>query len=69
MSEATPSKKFISWNVNGFRSILKKGFMEWLEEADPDVLNLQEIRCEWDEVDLFAGFLPRARRAMPVPPR
>lgn len=44
--------KFISWNVNGFRAVLKKGFMEWLEAADPDVLNLQEIRCEWEEVDL-----------------
>ena len=46
--------KFISWNVNGFRSVLKKGFMEWLEEADPDVLSLQEIRCEWEEIDLEA---------------
>ena len=44
--------RFYSWNVNGFRSVLKKGFMDWLEEADPDVLSLQEIRCEWDEVDL-----------------
>ncbi len=44
--------KFISWNVNGFRSVLKKGFMDWLEAADPDVLNLQEIRCEWDEIEL-----------------
>jgi exodeoxyribonuclease III len=44
--------QFYSWNVNGFRSILKKGFMDWLEGAEPDVLNLQEIRCEWEEVDL-----------------
>lgn len=44
--------KFISWNVNGFRSVLKKGFMEWLEAADPDVLSLQEIRCEWEEIEL-----------------
>jgi exodeoxyribonuclease-3 len=44
--------KFVSWNVNGFRAVLKKGFMDWLEEADPDVLNIQEIRCEWEEVDL-----------------
>ncbi|MBS1767453.1 MAG: exodeoxyribonuclease III [Acidobacteria bacterium] len=43
--------KFVSWNVNGFRAVLKKGFMDWLEAADPDVLNLQEIRCEWDEID------------------
>jgi len=44
--------KFYSWNVNGFRSVLKKGFMDWLEEAEPDVLSLQEIRAEWEEVDL-----------------
>lgn len=43
---------FYSWNVNGFRAVLKKGFMDWLEETEPDVLNLQEIRCEWEEVDL-----------------
>ena len=44
--------RFYSWNVNGFRSVLKKGFMDWLEEAEPDVLSLQEVRCEWEEVDL-----------------
>jgi exodeoxyribonuclease-3 len=44
--------QFYSWNVNGFRSVLKKGFMDWLEEAEPDVLSLQEIRCEWEEADL-----------------
>ncbi|MCL1908344.1 MAG: exodeoxyribonuclease III [Holophagaceae bacterium] len=44
--------RFFSWNVNGFRAALKKGFMDWLEESDPDVLCLQEIRCEWDEIDL-----------------
>ncbi len=40
-----------SWNVNGFRSVLKQGFMEWLEQVDPDVLSLQEIRAEWEQVD------------------
>lgn len=44
--------RFYSWNVNGFRAVLKKGFMDWLETADPDVISLQEIRCEWEEVDL-----------------
>jgi exodeoxyribonuclease-3 len=43
---------FVSWNVNGFRAVLKQGFMDWLEQADPDVLNLQEIRAEWAEVDM-----------------
>lgn len=46
--------RFYTWNVNGFRAALKKGFMDWLEETDPDVLSLQEIRCEWEEVDLAA---------------
>ena len=44
--------RFYSWNVNGFRSVLKKGFMDWLEETEPDALSLQEIRSEWEEVDL-----------------
>jgi exodeoxyribonuclease-3 len=44
--------KFFSWNVNGFRAVLKSGFMDWLETADPDVLSLQEIRADWDQVDL-----------------
>jgi exodeoxyribonuclease-3 len=44
--------RLYSWNVNGFRSVLKKGFMDWLEETEPDVLSLQEIRCEWEEADL-----------------
>ena len=47
-----PTLKCYSWNVNGFRSILGKGFMDWLEAADPDLLNLQEIRAQWDELDL-----------------
>lgn len=44
--------RFFSWNINGFRAALKKGFMDWLEDADPDVLCLQEIRCEWNEIDM-----------------
>jgi exodeoxyribonuclease-3 len=44
--------RFYTWNVNGFRAALKKGFMDWLEAADPDVISLQEIRCEWEEIDL-----------------
>ncbi len=44
--------KYISWNVNGFRAVLKKGFLSWLENEDPDVLCLQEIRAEWEELEL-----------------
>jgi exodeoxyribonuclease-3 len=42
--------RLISWNVNGFRSVLKKGFLDWLVLENPDVLSLQEIRCEWEEL-------------------
>lgn len=44
--------KFFTWNVNGFRAVLKAGFMDWLEAADPDVLCLQEIRAQWEQIDL-----------------
>ncbi len=43
--------KITSWNVNGFRSALKAGFLDWFEAEDPDVLSLQEIRVEWGELD------------------
>ena len=38
-------QKLISWNVNGLRSVARKGFHAWLEVAQPDVLSLQEIRA------------------------
>ena len=37
--------KLITWNVNGLRSVLKKGFLGWLAAARPDVLCLQEVRA------------------------
>lgn len=43
--------KIYSWNVNGFRAVLTKGFLDWLRKADPDVINLQEIRAEWSQVE------------------
>ncbi len=43
--------RLVSWNVNGMRSALGKGFLRWLARADPDVLSLQEIRCEWEQLE------------------
>jgi exodeoxyribonuclease-3 len=40
-----------SWNVNGLRAILGKGFLEWLEETQPDVLCLQEIKARPEQLD------------------
>ena len=43
--------KFISWNVNGLRSILKKNFLEFLKKERPDVLCVQEIKCGAENVE------------------
>ena len=43
----------LSWNVNGIRAVHRRGFLDWLAEAAPDILCLQETRAE--EVQLPAG--------------
>ena len=37
--------RLISWNVNGIRAAHKKGFLEWFESEQPDVLCLQETKA------------------------
>lgn len=44
--------KIISWNVNGIRSILKKGFMDFIHAYNPDILCLQETKASQDDVSL-----------------
>lgn len=39
-------KKIYSWNVNGVRSVLGKGLNEFIKQYSPDVLCLQETKCE-----------------------
>ncbi|MFN3407844.1 MAG: exodeoxyribonuclease III [Limisphaerales bacterium] len=43
--------KLISWNVNGLRAVLKKNFLEFLADENPDVLCLQETKCSPDDVE------------------
>jgi len=38
--------RIISWNVNGIRACLKKGFEDFVREYDPDILCLQEIKAD-----------------------
>jgi exodeoxyribonuclease-3 len=40
-----------SWNVNGIRAAARKGFLDWLGEAQPDVLCLQEIKAQPEQLD------------------
>jgi exodeoxyribonuclease-3 len=42
--------KIISWNVNGFRSVYKKGFLEWLTESNADIVCLQEIKAHEEQL-------------------
>ncbi|HXC06653.1 MAG TPA: exodeoxyribonuclease III [Bacteroidia bacterium] len=44
--------KIISYNVNGIRSAISKGWIEWLKAADPDVVCLQEIKANEEQLDL-----------------
>jgi exodeoxyribonuclease-3 len=42
--------KIISYNVNGIRAAISKGFFTWLEQANPDVICLQEIKAMKEQV-------------------
>ena len=44
--------KIISYNVNGIRAAISKGFLQWLVQADPDIICLQEIKAMEDQVPL-----------------
>ncbi len=46
-------KKIISYNVNGIRAAIKKGFLEWLRSAQPDILCIQETKAQPDQIPLF----------------
>lgn len=44
--------KLISWNVNGLRACLNKGFAEFVAQSDADVVCLQEVRALPEQVEL-----------------
>ena len=44
--------KIISYNVNGIRAAIKKGFIEWLKNSNTDVICIQEIKANADQLDL-----------------
>jgi|TARA_R110002020_G_scaffold32412_4_gene99688 exodeoxyribonuclease III len=44
--------KIITYNVNGIRAALKKGLLDWIKQADPDVLLLQETKAHKEQVDV-----------------
>jgi exodeoxyribonuclease-3 len=46
--------KIISYNVNGIRAAMKKGFVGWLQKANPDVICIQETKANEDQVEVEA---------------
>lgn len=44
--------KIISYNVNGIRAAIRKGFLDWLVAVSPDVVCLQEIKANEEQLDL-----------------
>ena len=51
-TEKLSMKKMISWNVNGLRACLGKGFLEYVKESDADVFCIQESKCQEGQVEL-----------------
>jgi len=45
--------KIISYNVNGIRSVINKGFYEWIEQENPDVICLQETKAQPEQIDIL----------------
>ena len=49
--------KLYSWNVNGLRACMTKGFAEFLQEAAPDIICLQETKMQREQADfVFPGY-------------
>ena len=49
--------KIISWNVNGFKSIIEKGFLDEIMSQDPDILCLQEVKStEIPEIENYISY-------------
>lgn len=44
--------KLISWNINGIRSVIKKGFLDFIKEHNPDIICLQEVKAEQHQAKL-----------------
>ena len=51
-TEKLSMKKMISWNVNGLRACLGKGFLEYLKESDADIFCIQESKLQEGQVEL-----------------
>lgn len=45
--------KILSYNVNGIRAAITKGFLDWLQAANPDIICLQEIKATQEQIPVL----------------
>src|SRR5690606_2320936 len=45
--------KILSYNVNGIRAAISKGFLDWLQAANPDIICLQEIKAVESQIPVL----------------
>ena len=45
--------KLISWNVNGLRAVINKGFMDFFKKADADIFCVQETKMQEGQLELI----------------
>ena len=50
--------KIISWNVNGIRAAINKGFYSSMSKVNPDIICLQETKAHKDQVNLILNDYP-----------
>ncbi|RLD60714.1 MAG: exodeoxyribonuclease III, partial [Bacteroidetes bacterium] len=46
-------KKIISYNVNGIRAAVRKGFLDWMKAVDADIICIQETKAQPDQIPIF----------------
>ena len=44
--------KLISWNVNGLRAAMQKGFSDFFKQVDADIFCIQETKMQEDQIDI-----------------
>jgi len=67
---STPVVRLVSWNVNGIRACVRKGFADWLKRSRATIVALQEVRALEDELPeclcrlraWHSSFFPARRR-------
>ena len=49
--------KLISWNVNGIRACVNKGFIDFFKQMEADLFCIQETKCQPEQIELnFEGY-------------